>query len=821
MNEQNNLLMVWTFLSSERMYRTLEDYADVMGQVGIFNFTVYEDGTITGSVESRLLTIIAKYPNVKWLCTIQNYLTRESVVQAILNNTNGARTKFLSEVQRLITTYSSWIGGIDIDFENCGGEENQAGMKALFEDIYRVVHTVNGKHLNICLPPITGPNASVGGEDWCAYEDYANCTDTMTLMSYAFAWLGSAPGPVSPDWWLQEILNYAISVVPKNKILIGMGAWVILWALHREYTGYGADSGTYYWAEFWMEGQYNWSEFDEVDPSTVDQAYIPIASYFDEYQKICYFLPYVYDFVNANMYDTTEALVYGEQDGREYAVSYTKEWHMEGTYQTARTPVNATDGVVIEDGYVYATEANDSWSYTITPTVTGDYNIFLGVTFPWFNRNEINFSIAGDMFYVIEERFYNIYFRSRGYYSLRTTSLPLTAGVTYTITLSVRNGKTGIAVYGLWWGLRNAFDIRLTAGIAKYTSFLYPMIDINGNQVYPKHGFALTTEVLLSVPDSANIWYDDFRSYNNQNDFTAFWDVRTGSCTFTAVSDSQHILNTSGDFYATIQDYQPTDAHIHVRFNGLGPGQYVGVRFGDYRAYYDYSSLTLRLYNGNTLLNSVALSSRPSGLAMRVRENSIRVYVGTTSKSLVISNLAVRPGAGYVGMIASNGVQITLFRLGSGWWYEPYEQVTMTLTDHKGYSVSFAERPTRSDIFWDGQLDVFRPQNDVDEGSTRDYQFSLDYVFRYSNRITDSNLDLTGGPLTLTIEHNDINIRSVKSYIGDADGFGIGYFEDADVIMNWYNRAIHEFGIRGMCVWALGQEDMRMWERLKIRDRPT
>jgi len=34
------MLMVWTFNNSERMFKMIERYANVMGQVGLFNFTV-------------------------------------------------------------------------------------------------------------------------------------------------------------------------------------------------------------------------------------------------------------------------------------------------------------------------------------------------------------------------------------------------------------------------------------------------------------------------------------------------------------------------------------------------------------------------------------------------------------------------------------------------------------------------------------------------------------------------------------------------------------------------------------------------------------
>ena len=80
------MFMVWTFNNSERMYKMVERYANVMGQVGLFNFTVDATGTISGAVPERILNVISLYPSVNWLLTIQNLNTSNAVVEALLSN---------------------------------------------------------------------------------------------------------------------------------------------------------------------------------------------------------------------------------------------------------------------------------------------------------------------------------------------------------------------------------------------------------------------------------------------------------------------------------------------------------------------------------------------------------------------------------------------------------------------------------------------------------------------------------------------------------------------------------------------------------------
>ena len=48
--------------------------------------------------------------------------------------------------------------------------------------------------------------------------------------------------------------------------------------------------------------------------------------------------------------------------------------------------------------------------------------------------------------------------------------------------------------------------------------------------------------------------------------------------------------------------------------------------------------------------------------------------------------------------------------------------------------------------------------------------------------------------------------------MGDADGFSILYYQDVDSLVYWANEAAYRWGLRGIAIWSLGQEDMRLWE---------
>ena len=42
--------------------------------------------------------------------------------------------------------------------------------------------------------------------------------------------------------------------------------------------------------------------------------------------------------------------------------------------------------------------------------------------------------------------------------------------------------------------------------------------------------------------------------------------------------------------------------------------------------------------------------------------------------------------------------------------------------------------------------------------------------------------------------------------------FPILYYQDVDSLVYWANEAAYRWGLRGIAIWSLGQEDMRLWE---------
>ncbi len=72
----------------------------------------------------------------------------------------------------------------------------------------------------------------------------------------------------------------------------------------------------------------------------------------------------------------------------------------------------------------------------------------------------------------------------------------------------------------------SGFSEEPSAGEATFALAPRSFKDVNGNMAVDK-GFKLTLEMLRRKPDSALVWYEDFRDYGVLE--TDYWTVRSGS----------------------------------------------------------------------------------------------------------------------------------------------------------------------------------------------------------------------------------------------------------------------------------------------------
>ncbi|MDD3538006.1 MAG: glycosyl hydrolase family 18 protein, partial [Eubacteriales bacterium] len=554
--------MVWSFMGNARMYQALRDYGDRLDTVGIFTFEVNISGAITetGTDVASLATYRARWPHIKWLLTIMNHGTA-SIFTALRNNEGGAKTTFLSEIVRIMQKYP-WCAGVDIDLERGGGYENRNAANVLFHDIYQTVKNYNpAKLVNLCLPGMTSVQGSVGGENWCVYEDLNAYCDTAAIMSYGMAWAGSAPGPVSPRSWLEGIYNYAVQVMDPDKIFMGLPAFGWNWRIHDtpENLGitYRGISNTYYAVQLWMTGGYNFT--DDGPP----QPMIPIIAYWDDYDKVPWALPHVYDYMEGwDAVERRSPLLQETYNRRRYLTAYGKEQRTEfGVISIDRNgvPDSYTGNVTVTESMALLGEGGTA-TYHFQITQAGTYDVAVRLCYPFWDKNAIVVSLDATPKTFSENRLWWPYWRRLCWHTL-VKGVFLSAGAH---TVSISGGVPGTQFYG--FRVCSSFSEAPSAGEAIFALSPRSFKDVNGVMAVPDRGFKLTCEMLRRKPDSALVWYEDFRDENILPE--SYWTVLDGEWDVWQDPDSTanrpySQLEGSGRLAWKYDNF--SDVHIRVR----------------------------------------------------------------------------------------------------------------------------------------------------------------------------------------------------------------------------------------------------------------
>ncbi len=108
--------------------------------------------------------------------------------------------------------------GVDINFENVDPQDRDA----LSEFMSLLWRRLGNEYLiTMAVPAKMRDNPNHGWSGAFDYEALHPSLDYMIIMAYDQHWSTSAPGPVASISWVRSIMNYTVSVVPPDKVLMG------------------------------------------------------------------------------------------------------------------------------------------------------------------------------------------------------------------------------------------------------------------------------------------------------------------------------------------------------------------------------------------------------------------------------------------------------------------------------------------------------------------------------------------------------------------------------------------------------------------------
>lgn len=135
------------------------------------------------------------------------------------------RERVISAILRVVE--QKGYAGVDSDIENI-----PAGLRAGYVNFLQELRArlEAEKLLTVAVPPKWDEEtfAYARGHD---YAGIGQVADRIVLMNYEFHWVGGPPGPIAPLPSVRRVLEYATSLMPREKLLNGISITAYDWPL--------------------------------------------------------------------------------------------------------------------------------------------------------------------------------------------------------------------------------------------------------------------------------------------------------------------------------------------------------------------------------------------------------------------------------------------------------------------------------------------------------------------------------------------------------------------------------------------------------------
>ncbi|MBT2573642.1 glycoside hydrolase family 18 protein [Bacillus sp. ISL-51] len=205
----------------------INDYAPYSSAISLFEYHFGPNGDLLNDLNDKTAIETTWKNRVRPHAVITNLTGggfSSDLAHQVLQNPS-ARTNLVNNIVSLTTRKG--YGGVNIDFERISEADRD-----LFTGFLRELKNRLSQHqlaLTISVPAKTSE-----GVPWLRGYDYGGIgavVDYMFIMAYDWHHAGSEPGAVAPLTEVRETINFAISRVPRRKVILGVPLYGYDWLI--------------------------------------------------------------------------------------------------------------------------------------------------------------------------------------------------------------------------------------------------------------------------------------------------------------------------------------------------------------------------------------------------------------------------------------------------------------------------------------------------------------------------------------------------------------------------------------------------------------
>ena len=218
----------YTYILGDAAVPVVAEAGEFLTYLSPFAYLINEDGSLVPiDDEPAIGEAISK--GVVPMMSVVNFtrnVSGDNIANIILNN-----PQIVEAVQTNILNIMRDKGyrGLNIDFEYVLPEDREAYNNFLESTVNRLHN--EGYFVSTALAPKLSAEQRGLLYEAHDYPEHGRLADFIVLMTYEWGWRGGPPRAISPINEIEKVLDYAVSVIPKEKILMGFQIYARDWKL--------------------------------------------------------------------------------------------------------------------------------------------------------------------------------------------------------------------------------------------------------------------------------------------------------------------------------------------------------------------------------------------------------------------------------------------------------------------------------------------------------------------------------------------------------------------------------------------------------------
>ncbi|REJ13440.1 MAG: spore gernimation protein [Bacillaceae bacterium] len=215
-------------ITPQQSVSDLKGVSQHLSYVAFFSYRVNADGSLVPIEDSEALAAVKKSGAIPMM-VITNF-TEGNFSPDIAHRIFTDKTASKSLINGVIQTMKAkGYKALNIDFEHIR-EKDRELYNGFLETILPQVRKA-GFTVSTALAPKTSDEQRGPWHGAHDYKRHGELADFVILMTYEWGWSGGPPMAVSPIPQVRKVLDYAVSVIPRNKIVMGAPLYGYDWTL--------------------------------------------------------------------------------------------------------------------------------------------------------------------------------------------------------------------------------------------------------------------------------------------------------------------------------------------------------------------------------------------------------------------------------------------------------------------------------------------------------------------------------------------------------------------------------------------------------------